>query len=283
MIGATTSPCQAPSAARYAAPRCSRIAARVDRFLPERSKALALKRRRAVPHFGPGEERLQPGVDGAGQDHAAQHLEPLVVGQAGGDRLAAEESVAGVDHRFGPLREPCADADAGRRLRSSASAGHFTPARNAFANATRKRFDVGRRRERALASAIERGHGRERSQTGTARRRRRRSDRATTVDAIWRGLSRTPPVSPGRIGRVRGSRPRRARLPTQARMPQKTASLTTSAAARLRQRLPEKPQHRLRDAHRPDRAVEVPPLVALALCRPPHARQQPDARRAPTS
>src|SRR5205085_2078770 len=34
--------------------------------------------------------------------------------------------------------------------------------------------------------------------------------------------------SPGTIGRVRGSRPRRAMLPTHARMPRKTASLNAS-------------------------------------------------------
>ncbi len=77
MSGATTSPRQPVGVAvRVAAAQPD--AGRVDRFLPERSESLALERRVAVADLAAGEERLQPVVGRARQDHAAQDLAALV-------------------------------------------------------------------------------------------------------------------------------------------------------------------------------------------------------------
>ncbi len=87
----------------------------VDGLLTERSESLALERRVTVANFAAGEERLQPVVGGARQDHAAQDLAALVGRQRGAERGAAEESVAGLDELV--------DRDAGsagaRRLQAS--------------------------------------------------------------------------------------------------------------------------------------------------------------------
>ena len=76
-------------------------------------------------------------------------------------------------------------------------------------------------------------------------RRLMRENRLTADDLIYPvfvldGAKREEPVahriqsetasSPGTIGRVRGSSPRRDRLPTQARMPANTSSLNVSDA-----------------------------------------------------
>ncbi len=66
----------------------------VDGFLPERSKPLALEGRVAVADFPAGEERLQPRVGRAGEDHAAEDLAALVGRERGSDRGAAKEAVA---------------------------------------------------------------------------------------------------------------------------------------------------------------------------------------------
>ena len=79
--------------------------------------------------------------------------------------------------------------------------------------------------------------------------------------------------SPGTIGRVRGSRPSRAMLPTNARMPRKTSELEDVEAGRARQRLPQEPQHRLGDRHGPHRSVEVAALVPFSGRRGFDARQ----------
>ena len=89
--------------------------------------------------------------------------------------------------------------------------------------------------------------------------------------------------SPGTIGRVRGSRPRRARLPTHSRMPTKIASLIASGGPRPRQDLPHEPQHRLRDADRPHRSVEIAALVPFALGRRASRAAAGPARRAARS
>ena len=44
--------------------------------------------------------------------------------------------------------------------------------------------------------------------------------------------------------------------------------------SRLGQKLPDRAEYRLRDRHRPDRSVEVSPLVALTLGRTLHAREE---------
>ena len=69
------------------------------------------------------------------------------------------------------------------------------------------------------------------------------------------------------MGRVRGRRPRRARLPTQARIARNTSELDPIRNPPGRRDLPHRPQHRLRDAHGPHRPVEVPALVPFALRR----------------
>ena len=80
-------------------------------------------------------------------------------------------------------------------------------------------------------------------------------------------------ISPGTIGRVRGRRPRRARLPRNARMAMKITSFSAVAGARPRNDFPHQPERGLRPTHGPHRSVEVAPLVSLALRRCLHARQ----------
>ena len=70
--------------------------------------------RSAVAHLAAREERLQAVVGRAGQDHAAQDLEPLVAGQRRRDRLAAQEPVARLEQLFARLIETLRDRDAGR-------------------------------------------------------------------------------------------------------------------------------------------------------------------------
>jgi hypothetical protein len=50
----------------------------IDRFLPERSKTLALKRVGAEPHLAAEKERLEAVVGGAREDHAAEDLEAFL-------------------------------------------------------------------------------------------------------------------------------------------------------------------------------------------------------------
>ena len=85
-----------PSAGRITprAPRLRRIAGGVDRFLSERPEAFSLKRNVLVLDLAAEEELLQAVVDGASQDHAAQDLAPLIVGQRCGDGLTGQEAVA---------------------------------------------------------------------------------------------------------------------------------------------------------------------------------------------
>ena len=116
MIGATTSPCHAPSAPRNAGAAPQPDRRRVDRFLPERSEALALERRVAVADFAAGEERLQPVVDGAREDHAAQDLAPLVVASGTRRSPRGEKPVAGGDQLVDALRPPRLHAHGRRRL-----------------------------------------------------------------------------------------------------------------------------------------------------------------------
>src|SRR5438132_1598558 len=86
---------------------------RVDRLLPERPEAFALKRRRSVPDLAAREERFQPIVGRAGQEHAAENLAALVGRQRGFEGSPPEEAVAGVQQ----LREPLVDARFRRRAR----------------------------------------------------------------------------------------------------------------------------------------------------------------------
>jgi hypothetical protein len=70
---------------------------RVDGFLSERSKSLALKRRLTVSHLAIREERLQAVVGRPGQQHAAEHLDPFVA-RPHADGGAPEEPVAVVEN-----------------------------------------------------------------------------------------------------------------------------------------------------------------------------------------
>ena len=109
--GATTSPRPfAGSARRNVLAAAQADAGGVDRLLPERAEPLPLERRVAVAHFAAGEERLQPVVGRAGQQHAAQDLAPLGRRKGGPDRSAAENpsqartsSSTAWANRVGPL------------------------------------------------------------------------------------------------------------------------------------------------------------------------------------
>ncbi len=95
MTGATTSPRHTPLVPeRFAAAEPD--ARGVDRFLSERPKAFTLECRLTVADFPAGEERLQAGVGGARQHHAAEDLAAFVRSQRGTNRGPAQEAVAGV-------------------------------------------------------------------------------------------------------------------------------------------------------------------------------------------
>ncbi len=89
---------------------------RVNRFLSERSKSLALERGVAVPHLATGEERLEAIVGRARQHHAAQDLAALVRRQGLPDRGASQESVARIHELVDRKLETLRRVDAGRRL-----------------------------------------------------------------------------------------------------------------------------------------------------------------------
>ena len=91
-------------------------ARRVDGFLTERSEPLALKRRVAVADFPAGEERLQPRVGRAGEDHAAQDFAALVGRERGADRGPVEKAVARLHELISSQLKTGGRFDAGRRL-----------------------------------------------------------------------------------------------------------------------------------------------------------------------
>ena len=64
-------------------------------------------------------------------------------------------------------------------------------------------------------------------------------------------------------------------------MPDEDGELEHVPRAAARQHGPQQPEHRLRDAHRPDRAVEVAALVAFVLRRRLHARQEAEQPERP--
>ena len=88
----------------------------VDGFLAETPESLALERRVTVANFAAGEERLQPIVGCAGQDHAAQDLSTLVGRERRAERGAAEESVAGLHELLDRTLVALGRLDSGRRL-----------------------------------------------------------------------------------------------------------------------------------------------------------------------
>ena len=105
-------PPPAVSAERIAAPQAD--PGGVDRFLPERAKALPLKCGVTVSHLAAGEECLEPVVGRAGEDHAAQDLATFVRREAGANLRTPEEPVAGVEEFVHGSASPLAGADAGR-------------------------------------------------------------------------------------------------------------------------------------------------------------------------
>ena len=102
----------AVSAERNAAPQTN--PGGVDRFLPERAKALPLKCGVTVSHLAAGEESLEPVVGRAGEDHAAEDLAAFVRREAGANLCTPEEPVAGVEEFVHGSASPLDGADAGR-------------------------------------------------------------------------------------------------------------------------------------------------------------------------
>ncbi len=96
----------------------------VDRFLAERAEALALERLHPPAHFPAGEELLQTVVHGASQAHPAQDLFALVGGERGGDGLAMEPAVAGIEHLGPGLFEAADGRHTGRGLVEPLGPGH---------------------------------------------------------------------------------------------------------------------------------------------------------------
>ena len=88
----------------------------VNRLLAGRPEALALEGGVAVAHLPAREERLEAVVGRARQQHAAQDLPPLAGGERRGQRLAPQETVAGLDQLVERLGEPFPRRHARRRL-----------------------------------------------------------------------------------------------------------------------------------------------------------------------
>ena len=84
----------------------------VDRFLPERTKALPLERSSGPANRPAGEERLELVVDRAGEEHAPQHLATLLSRKARADLLATNEPVDRVSCLGLELPQPLAERDA---------------------------------------------------------------------------------------------------------------------------------------------------------------------------
>ena len=115
MSGAITSPVQ-PSAVRVLLATPQPDPRGVDRLLSQRAESLALKGRFTEPHLTAHEERLQPVVGGAREEHAAQDLAPLVGRQGRVDRRPPQETVTGVADLLDGLRKAPAGDDARGRV-----------------------------------------------------------------------------------------------------------------------------------------------------------------------
>jgi hypothetical protein len=87
-----------------------------DRLLAQGAKALPLEPDALVLHLAAREERLEPVVGRAREDHPAQELAPLRRRDGGGDRLAAQEAVAGLDEVRPRAGQALGRFHAGRRL-----------------------------------------------------------------------------------------------------------------------------------------------------------------------
>ncbi len=113
-------PAPAPVPIARSAPQSKRSG--VDRLLAQRAEALALEALPPVTHLAPEEQVLELVVDGPGEDHAAQHLAPLLAGQGGGDLLAAQEAADRLNHLVRRLLHPLRGGDPRCRLRAPVEA-----------------------------------------------------------------------------------------------------------------------------------------------------------------
>jgi hypothetical protein len=116
MSGATTSPLPGAVGSAPALPPAEPQWRAVDRFLPERTEALALEGLPPIADLAAGEERLQAVVGRPGEEHPTKHLPLLVAGERSGDRLAPEEAVASLGQLLGRPGEALAGGDSGGRL-----------------------------------------------------------------------------------------------------------------------------------------------------------------------
>ena len=91
----------------------------IHRFLSERAKAFPLKSHGAIFDFAAGEERLQAGVRGSGEQHAPEHLAALVGGQRCFECCAPQERVAGIEQFSVRLRRSRVRGNPWRRLGQS--------------------------------------------------------------------------------------------------------------------------------------------------------------------
>ena len=91
----------------------------VNRFLTQRPESFALEGGAPKLDLAAGEQRLQPRIGRAREQHAAQNLAPLVGVQRRLDRRAAEESVARVDEVGVRLRDARLGRGPRRRVRQA--------------------------------------------------------------------------------------------------------------------------------------------------------------------
>ena len=161
----------------------------VDGFLTQRAKALPLKRGVLVADLACREEGLQTVVGRARQHHAAQDLEPLLFGERGRDRLAAQKAVAGVEQLRARLMEAFLDRDAGRRFRKSLRRRTGQLATQGLRERFSQRLDrVGVSAGIAAADAVQGGE------------RRPQSERLTLGDERGQALHERRPFERGRRG-----------------------------------------------------------------------------------
>ena len=116
---------------------------RVDRLLAEGPEPLPLERCASVPDFAAREERLQPVVGRAREDHAAQDLDALLARERRFDRLAAQETVAGLEQLRLGLLHPHFDAHPGDRVPERLGGKVIDGAEQRLGHRAPQRFDGG--------------------------------------------------------------------------------------------------------------------------------------------
>src|SRR5258708_22336197 len=94
-----------------------------------------------------------------------------------------------------------------------------------------------------------------------------------------------PSVRDGELAGYDRSRPRQQAAPRHVAAPKKDTyedqQLDRFGTARPRQHLPHQPENRLGNAHRPDGAIKIAPLVPFSLRGPLHARQLAEGAERP--